>query len=41
MIETTPKIRFVDLGEKTLDGLGDNHRVFEVVPSTGDDEGSS
>jgi class 3 adenylate cyclase len=32
MIETTPKIRFVDLGEKTLDGLGDNHRVVRGGP---------
>jgi class 3 adenylate cyclase len=31
MAENAPGLKFVDLGERELDGLGDNHRVFEVV----------
>jgi class 3 adenylate cyclase len=31
MVENVPGLKFVDLGERELDGLGDNHRVFEVV----------
>jgi class 3 adenylate cyclase len=31
MAESVPGVKFVDLGERELNGLGDNHRVFEVV----------
>src|SRR5438093_12239264 len=31
LAENVPGVKFVDLGERELDGLGDNHRVFEVV----------
>lgn len=31
LAENVSGIKFVDQGERELDGLGDNHRVFEVV----------
>jgi adenylate cyclase len=32
LADTVPGARFVDLGERELDGLGGNHRVFEILP---------
>jgi class 3 adenylate cyclase len=32
LADIAPGARFVDLGEKELEGLGGNHRVFEVLP---------
>jgi class 3 adenylate cyclase len=31
LAENVPGVKLVDMGERELDGLGDNHRVFEVV----------
>jgi class 3 adenylate cyclase len=33
LADIAPDARFVDLGEKELDGLGGSHRVFEVLPA--------
>jgi class 3 adenylate cyclase len=32
LADIAPGARFVDLGERELEGLGGNHRVFEVLP---------
>jgi class 3 adenylate cyclase len=39
LAESIPKVRFVDLGERELDGLGDDHRVFEVLPPAATEDG--